>query len=98
MKTDRFRRAKTGKLGEPGPTLPNTPLASAKVGNVPRLPGGGRLLTLIPEGKWPPVGVAGSILTEECGERAIREPDADDRPDGEASDALEVLLVLECVC
>ena len=64
LKTDLLRRAKTGRLGEPGPKPPKGPFASAKVGSVPSPEGGGRLLTLIPEGKVPPVGVDGRTLTE----------------------------------
>ena len=44
------------------------------------------------------VGVAGSTLTELCGERPRREPDVDDKPDGDAIEALEVLEALEWVC
>ena len=95
LKTLRFRLAKTGKLGEPGARLLKVfLLGSANVGRLPSAPGGGRLLTRTPDGKVPFVGVAGRTLTEVCGDRASREPEADDKPDGEAT---ELLLVLEAL-
>ena len=95
LNTDRFLLAKTGRAGEPGPATPKALLASEKVGRVPRAEGGGRRDTRIPDGKVPPVGVDGKTLTDECGERANLEPEADDRPDGEASEVLDVLEALE---
>ena len=59
---------------------------------------GGWRLTLMPDGKVPGVGVEGRTLTEWCGDLARREPEADERPEGEAMDALDVLEALECVC
>ena len=52
----------------------------------------------MPEGKDWPVGVEGRTLTEACGERPMREPEADERPEGEAMEALEVEEALEWVC
>lgn len=60
--------------------------------------GGGRFENLMPEGNVLPVGVEGSTLTELCGDLARREPDADETPDGDASEVLDVLDALECVC
>lgn len=99
LKTERFRRAKTGRAGEPGPTPPPPAalLASEKVGRVPRPDGGGRRETRIPDGKEPAVGVDGKTLTDECGERPWREADVEERPDGDAKEALDVLDAFECV-
>lgn len=96
LKTERFLRAKTGRLGEPGMTL-NALLASEvlKAGSVPKPEGGGRRETRIPDGKLPVGGVEGRTRTEVCGDRAIRDPEAEERPDGEARDALEVLDAFE---
>lgn len=78
--------------------LLNVFLDSAKVGSEPRPDGGGRRATRIEDGKVPALGVDGSTLTDECGERASREPDVDDSPDGDATDALEVLDAFEWEC
>ena len=78
---------------------PNIDVPSPNAGSVPRPPGGGRRLTRIPDGKGPVVvGVDGKTLTELCGERASRDPEAELRPEGEAIDAEDVLEALECVC
>lgn len=52
----------------------------------------------MPEGKVVLVGVAGSILTELCGDLACRDPDAVLRPDGLARLVLDVDEAFECVC
>lgn len=44
------------------------------------------------------VGVEGKTLTELWGERPSLDPEADETPEGEASEADEVLEALECVC
>lgn len=97
LKIERFRLANTGRLGDPGKAL-KAPLASAKAGRGPSPDGGGRRETRIPDGKVPDVGVEGNTLTDECGDRPRREPEADESPDGDAREALEVLEALECVC
>jgi len=97
LKTERFRRVKTGNPGDPG-TEVNVPFASEKEGRLPSPEGGGRRETRMPDGNAPPVGVEGSTLTEACGDLPSREPDADDNPDGDASEALDVLEALEWVC
>lgn len=78
--------------------MPNALLASEKPGSEPSPEGGGRRETRTPEGMEPPVGVDGRTLTDECGDLAIREPDADERPDGDAREALDVLEAFEWVC
>lgn len=83
LKTERFLRAKTGRPGEPG--MPKALLASLNAGREPRPDGGGRLETRMPEGKDWPVGVEGRTLTEAWGERPMREPEAEERPEGDAS-------------
>jgi hypothetical protein len=102
LKTERLRLAKTGRPGEPGPKFrlkgPLLPSEDGRLGNVPRAPGGGRRDTRMPDGKEVPVGVAGNTFTDACGERPSRDPDAEDRPDGEARDALLVLEALLWVC
>lgn len=62
---------------------------------MPRPEGKGRRWTRMPDGKLPVVGVEGRTLTLECGERPSREPDVEERPDGEAREALLVLEALE---
>jgi hypothetical protein len=94
LKTDRFRRVKTGRLGEPG-MLVKAALVSENWGSAPKADGRGRRCTRMLDGNVPVVGVEGRTLTEECGERPRREPDVEDRPDGEASEALLVLEALE---
>jgi hypothetical protein len=100
LKTERFLRAKTGRPGEAGPKPPPPSVffASWNPGRVPRLEGSGRRETRMPEGKVPFVGVAGNILTEACGERGIREPEAILTPDGLAMLALEVDDALDRLC
>ena len=95
LKTERFRLAKIGIAGDPGAMLEKVFLASAKVGRLPSEDGGGRRDTRMPDGNDPVVGGDGKILTDACGERAMREPDAVDRPDGDASEALDVLDAFE---
>lgn len=94
LNTDRFLLVKTGSAGEPG-TLAKGDLPSVKTGNVPSADGGARRETRILDGSAPPVGVAGRTLTDECGERA-RRAEAVERPDGDATEALEVLEAFEC--
>ena len=94
LKTERLRRAKMGRLGEPGMLLKAT-FCSENCGSVPREPGSGRRWTRMLDGNVPVVGVEGRTLTEECGERPRREPEAEERPDGDASEALLVLEALE---
>ena len=66
LKMDRFRRAKTGRLGEPGMTVNALlPSEASNPGSVPNPEGGGRRETRIPDGKLPVVGVEGKTLTEE---------------------------------
>jgi hypothetical protein len=84
--------------GEPGIAPANAPLASEKVGKAPNPVGGGRRDTRMPDGKFPEVGVEGSTLTDAWGDRPILDPDAEESPDGDARDALEVLEAFECVC
>lgn len=98
LKTDRFLLAKTGRAGEPGMTPGKADLASEKTGSVPRADGGGRRETRMLDGNEPAVGVEGKTLTEECGDRAMREPEADESPDGDATESLEVLDAFECEC
>lgn len=95
LNTDRFLLANTGRAGDPGMTPGNDDLASEKTGSVPRAEGGGRRETRMFDGNEPVVGVEGRTLTEECGDRAMREPDAEERPDGEATEALDVLDAFE---
>lgn len=95
LKTDRFLLAKTGRAGDPGITPGNADLASEKTGSVPSAEGGGRRDTRILDGKEPAVGVEGRTLTEECGDRAIRDPEAEESPDGEATESPEALDALE---
>lgn len=80
--------------------LPNAPFASElKAGKVPKSPGGGRRWNLTPDGKVLFVGVEGRTLTELWGDLPPSlDPDVDDIPEGEATEALEVLDVFECVC
>lgn len=59
--------------------------------------GGGLREKRIPDGMLA-VGVEGSTLTELCGDLPSREPDADDSPEGDAMEALEVLEAFECEC
>jgi hypothetical protein len=68
---------------------------SENCGSVPKLDGSGRRWTRMLDGKVPVVGVEGRTLTEEWGERPRREPEVEDRPDGEAREALLVLEALE---
>lgn len=97
LKTERFRLAKTGRAGDAGRT-PKGDLVSAKVGKVPSADGGGRRETRILDGKDPAVGVDGKTFTDECGERPIRELEAEESADGDATEALDVLEALECEC
>lgn len=46
----------------------------------------------------PVVGVDGNTLTELCGDLPSLEPDAEERPEGDAMELLDVLDALECVC
>ena len=92
---ERLRRAKTGRLGEPG-TLVNAAFESEKPGSVPIPAGSGRRWTRMPDGNVPAVGVDGKTLTHECGERPSREPDVEDIPEGDG-DAREALLVLDAL-
>lgn len=99
LKTERFRRAKTGRPGDAGVALALLKaLASLKAGRVPRVEGGGRRETRMPEGKALLVGVAGRTLTELCGDLACREPEAVLRPEGLARLVLEVDDAFERVC
>ena len=52
----------------------------------------------MPDGKVVFVGVDGRTLTELCGDRASRDPEADDKPEGDATELLDVLDAFECVC
>lgn len=52
----------------------------------------------MPEGRLPMTGVEGRTLTELCGDLPSREPEAEERPEGEAMEALDVLEALECEC
>ena len=98
LKTERFRRAKTGRPGEPRGMLPKVGFASLKTGRLPSVEGGGRRETRMPDGNDWPVGVEGSTFTDACGERPILDPEAEETPEGETIDALDVEEALECVC
>jgi len=60
--------------------------------------GGGRREIRMPDGNVLEVGVDGRTFTELCGDLPRREPDVDDKPEGEATELLEVLDAFECVC
>ena len=94
-----MRLANTGRLGLPGPT-PKAPFISlpANTGKVPSPPGGGRRETRIPEGKFVPAGVDGKTLTLACGDRPIFDPEALEMPDGEAREALALLVLDALLC
>lgn len=88
--------AKTGSPGDEGAGAAFQALRpSPKAGKDPIFVGGGRLENLIPEGKLPPTGVDGRTLTELCGDLPSLDPEAEDSPDGDAMDALDVLEALE---
>lgn len=99
LKTERFRRAKTGKPGDDGGGIdPKAPFASGpSVGRDPMSEGGGRRWNLMPDGNVVLVGVEGRTLTELCGDLPSRDPDVDDMPEGEAIEALDVLEAFDCV-
>lgn len=97
LNTERFLLANTGRAGDPGPKAEKVDLLSANVGSVPSDEGGGRRETRMPDGSDPEVGVEGSTLTDEWGDLAIREPEAEERPEGDAIDALDALEVFEWV-
>ena len=60
--------------------------------------GGGCLWKRSPAGRVPVVGVAGNTLTELCGDRPSLDPEAEERPEGDAIELLDVLDAFECVC
>lgn len=100
LKTERFLRAKTGRPGDDGAgRAPKAFLPSApNFGRVPMSEGGGLRDIRIPDGNVEEVGVEGKTFTELCGDLPKREPEVEDRPEGDAIEALDVLDAFECVC
>lgn len=103
LKTDLLRLAKIGSPGDEGGGMAlkaflASPAKLGKAPNEPSSPGGGRRWNLMPDGKVLVVGVEGSTLTELCGDLPSREPEVFETADGDATDALDVLEALECVC